>query len=414
MTENQKVLRLLGSQNAKLIDPVIPTTFQRTLYCIEHTMNRTAHIALAIAAIIPAEVTAQDGVIVYRLGRDTIAVEQFSRTPGRFSGEMVSRSGGAVVRTQYDISVTNGRPTAAVVRRRQADGTPFASQPTEYRFTFRADSAIRETVWADSVQRRSFAAANAFLGLPVFAYAPLELVNALGRGRRDSLPAVAIGGTNVGLVGIETLGGDTLRLRGGFYGMLLRFDREGRLQSVDGSLTTNKSVGTRSSGRVDIAAIAQAMRPTGVLSPRATAYASFAQGPIFINYASPAVRGRTVWGGTLVPFDSIWRTGANEATHLATSKTIQLGDMTLAPGLYTLWTQHTRARTFLIVNRQVGQWGTQYNAANDIGRVAMNVAATPGHVEDFMITVRSLGQGRGAIDLAWGDKVATANFVLRP
>ena len=145
-----------------------------------------------------------------------------------------------------------------------------------------------------------------------------------------------------------------------------------------------------------------------------TATAGFSQGPIFINYGSPAVRGRTVWGGTLIPIDSIWRTGANEATHLATSKTIQLGDMTLAPGLYTLWTQHTNGGTWLIVNKQVGQWGTGYTAANDIGRVAMTLAATPEHVEDFTITVRSLGQNRGTIDLAWNDKVATAAFTVRP
>jgi hypothetical protein len=376
-------------------------------------MRRSVISALAIAAALAPSLSAQDGVIVYRLGRDTAAIEQFTRTPTKFTGEMVSRTGAAVIRTQYDITLANGRPTAAVVRRRQADGSPLANNPTEYRFTFRADSAIRETVWSDSTQRRAFPAANAFPALPVFAYAPSELVNALGRGRRDSLPAIGIGGNNVTFVGVETLPGDTLRLRGGFYPMLLRFDREGRLQSVDGTLTTNKAIGTRASGRLDLAAIAQTMKPTGVLSPRATAYASFAQGPILINYSSPAVRGRTVWGGTLVPFDSIWRTGANEATHLATSKAIQLGDMTLAPGLYTLWTQHTRTGTSLIVNRQVGQWGTQYNSANDIGRVAMQLADAPQHVEDFTITVRSLGQGRGAFDFAWGDKVATAPFMLR-
>jgi hypothetical protein len=378
-------------------------------------MNRIVRITFTIAAVVPATMAAQDGVIVYRLGRDTAAIEQFIRTPTRFSGEMVSRTGAAVIRTQYDITLANGRPTAAVVRRRQADGSPLANNPTEYRFTFRADSAIRETVWPDSTQRRAFAAANAFPGLPVFAYAPLELIHSLPRAvRRDSLAAIGIGGTNVGLVGIEALPGDTLRLRGGFYPMILRFDREGRLQSVDGSLTTNKAIGTRVSGRVDLAAIAQAMKPTGVLSPRATAYASFAQGPILINYSSPAVRGRTVWGGTLIPFDSIWRTGANEATHLATSKTIQLGDMTLAPGLYTLWTQHTRTGTHLIVNRQVGQWGTQYNPAQDVGRVAMEVAPVLSLAEDFTITIRSLGQGRGAFEFAWGDKVAKAPFTLRP
>jgi hypothetical protein len=121
-----------------------------------------------------------------------------------------------------------------------------------------------------------------------------------------------------------------------------------------------------------------------------------------------------VWGGTLIPFDSIWRTGANEAAHLATSKTIELGDLTLAPGLYTLWVQHTQGGTWLIVNRQVGQWGTAYNAANDIGRVPMTLAPSPEHVEDFTITIRSLGQNRGAIDFAWGDKVATAAFTVRP
>jgi hypothetical protein len=193
----------------------------------------------------------------------------------------------------------------------------------------------------------------------------------------------------------------------------MRFDRNNRLLFVDGLLTTNKSLGTREAGRVDLAALAAAMRPAGTLSPRQTAYAGFSQGPITINYGSPAVRGRTVWGGTLVPFDTIWRTGANEATHLATSKTMTIGDMTLAPGLYTLWTQHTRAGTWLIVNRQVGQWGTNYNPANDVGRVQMQVADTPSHVEDFTITVRSLGQGRGAIDIAWGDKVATASFMAR-
>jgi len=367
--------------------------------------------AITLAVTAPAA-RAQDGIIVYQLGRDTLAVERFTRSATRLAGEMVTRSGAAVTRTQYDLTLANGRVTAAVVRRLQADGKPLANAPTEYRFTFRADSATRQLVWPDSTQSRSFAAPNAFPSLPVFVYAPFEVLRAAAK--RDSVPAIGIASNAVGYVGMETMPDGTERLRGAPYAMLLRFDRGGLLQSVDGSFTTNKSVGTRGSGRADIAAIAGAMKPTGVLSPRMTAYAGFSQGPIFINYGSPAVRGRTVWGGTLIPTDSIWRTGANEAAHLATSKTIQLGDVTLAPGLYTLWTQHTQTGTWLIVNRQVGQWGTVYSAANDIGRVQMTLAATPEHVEDFTITIRSLGQNRGAIELAWGDKVATAAFTVRP
>jgi Protein of unknown function (DUF2911) len=167
-------------------------------------------------------------------------------------------------------------------------------------------------------------------------------------------------------------------------------------------------------GKVDLSTLAGAMKPTGVLSPRAQAYAGFNRGPIFISYGRPAVRDRTVWGGTLIPFDTIWRAGANEATHLATSKTLALGDMTLAPGLYTLWIQHTRSATYLIVNKQVGQWGTDYQALQDIGRVKMDMAKTSEHVEDFTITIRATGPNRGAVDFAWGDSVATAAFIVRP
>ncbi|MHB1192689.1 MAG: DUF2911 domain-containing protein [Longimicrobiales bacterium] len=376
-----------------------------------HSRVGAALAALAMAVAAPSA-GAQDGVIVYTLGRDTLAIEQFSRTATRLAGEMVSRSGAAVTRMQYDLTLANGRVTAALVRRLQADGKPLANAPTEYRFTFRADSVVRQSVWPDSTQTRSFAAPNAFLSMPNFAYAPLEVLRAAPR--HDSLPAVGITSNTVGFLGLEAMPDGTERLRGTSYPMLLAFDGNGLLQSVDGSFTASKSMGTRSQGRMDIAALARAMKPTGALSPRTTAYAAFSQGPIFINYASPAVRGRTVWGGLLIPLDSIWRVGANEAAHLATSKTIRLGGMTLAPGLYTLWVQHTQAATWLIVNRQVGQWGTSYEAAQDIGRVEMTLATTPEHVEDFTITIRSLGQNRGAVDFAWGDKVATAAFTVRP
>src|SRR4051812_7113303 len=299
-----------------------------------------------------------------------------------------------------------------VVRRRQADGSPIPNNPIEYRFALHADSVKREIVWKDSTQTQGFAVSNAFVVLPVYSYAPFELIYTRGAGR-DSVPAVNLGGNTIGMIGLQKVAGDTLRMRGGTYQMLIGFDRDGRLQWTNGVLTTNKAIGSRVAGAADISRLASAMKPTGVLSPRGTAYAGFNRGPIFISYGRPSARERTLWGGVLIPFDSIWRTGANEATHLATSKTMVLGDMTLAPGLYTLWTQHTRDGTYLIVNKQVGQWGTEYTAAQDIGRVKMDMAKTPEHVEDFTITVRPTGANRGAIDLAWGDSVATAAFTVR-
>jgi hypothetical protein len=372
----------------------------------------TRSFAPLFAILVSAPVAAQDATIIYRLGKDTVAVEQYMRTATKLTGEMFSRAGAAVQRLRYDVTLAGGRPVSAVFHRLQPNGTPLPN-PNEIRFTFGPDSVKRELVFNDSTQTRSFAAANAFVVPPVYSYGLFELVYARGASGRDSIPALGFGG-NLTTVGLPKYAGDTLRMRGGTYPMLAFFDRNGRLLRTDGIFTTNKAIGTRESGKLDISRLASTAKPTGVLSPRATAYAGFNQGPIFINYGRPAVRERSVWGGTLIPFDTIWRTGANEATHLATSKTIGLGDMTLAPGLYTLWIQHTHGGTFLIVNKQVGQWGTGYDAKQDIGRVKMDLAKTPEHVEDFTITIRPTGPGRGAIDFAWGDSVATASFTIRP
>ena len=372
----------------------------------------SAAVSVAMSAVLQSQ---EPTVIVYRLGRDTAAIEQYTRTNNRLTGEMVSRTGAAVVRTTYDYALKGGKVTSMVMKRFGADGNPLPNQPLEWRFALngKGDTIVREVIWKDSTSKRYYVSPNAFVVTPVFAYGPMEIVAAMGKGKRDSLPTVTFGGANLGYVGFTTLGGDTLRMRGGPYDMVMVFDKNNRLQSVDGLNTTNKAMGTRAAGRVDIAALVSTLKPSGVLSPRQLAGVTISQSPIFISYGSPSVRGRTVWGGTLVPLDSIWRTGANEATHLATGKTLQLGDLTLAPGLYTLWTQHTRNGTWLIVNKQVGQWGTQYNAANDVGRVQLELKDAPSFAEELQIAVRSLGQGRGAIDIAWGDKVATAPFTVR-
>ncbi len=372
-------------------------------------------LAAGVVLLAAAPVSAQQASLVYRLGKDTLAIEQYTRTATRLNGEMVQRVGAAVVRVLYDMTIgSDGRPTAATIRRVQADGSLLPNAPAETRIRVAADSVIREIVWADSVQRRAFAATKALVNFPTFVYGPTELLAGIRRagGAADSLPALGAGGT-LGFTGFSAAGGDSVRLRGGPYPMVLRFDASGRLQSVDGSATTNKAMAVRGPGGIDIAAIARTMKPTGVLSPREVARGAFGPGGmVLIDHGRPQVRERTVWGGTLVPFDSVWRAGANDATHLFTTRTLTMGTLTVPAGMYTLWVQHTRGGTFLIVNKQTGQWGTQYDAAQDLGRVPMPVAATPAHVEEFAVAVRALGGNRGVIEMAWGASVASVPFTV--
>ncbi len=355
---------------------------------------------------------AQSASLVYRLGNDTVAVEQFTRTARALTGDMVQRSGAAVVRYHYELTLgTNGQPTAARIQRQTPAGAP-APAPSETRFLLFADSVVREVVYADSVQRRVFAARQALINFPTFIYGPTELLAQRAKmGGADSLPAVGLAGA-LGYTGLTALGGDSVRLRGGAYAMVLRFDAQQRLQSLDGSGTTNKAIATRG-GSLDFASRAAAMSPTGTLSLRETARAAFGPGGmVLVDYGRPQVRGRSVWGGTLVPFDSVWRTGANDATHLFTTRTLTLEGLVLVPGMYTLWVQHTRTGTWLIVNGQTGQWGTQYAAARDLGRVPLTLEPTASFVETFTMQVRSDGPARGSLELSWGDRMARLPFTV--
>jgi hypothetical protein len=370
-------------------------------------------IVLSALAISALPLAAQQASFVYRLGKDTVAIEQFTRSGGRIMGEMVQRSGAAVTLVRYEMTLgRSGRPATVTIRRLQADGTPMPNQPTETRLTFSTDSVVREIARPDSVERRAFAAREAMMAFPVFVYGPTELLAAMrrGAGSGDSMPALGMAGA-AGFIGLEAAGGDTMRLRGAPYPMRLVFDASGQLMAVDGAGTTNKILATRERGGLDLAALARTMKPTGTLSARDVARGAFGPGGIvLVDYGRPMVRERTVWGGALVPFDSVWRAGANDATHLFTTRTLTFGALTVPAGTYTLWIQHTRNGTFLIVNRQTGQWGTQYDAAQDVGRVPMQVAPSPAHVEELTVVVRSLGGNRGAIEYAWGSSILSASF----
>jgi len=368
-------------------------------------------LALALTA---APLAAQQATLVYLLGKDTVAIEQYTHRDSRIAGTMIQRAGPAVSMVHYEMTYGNdGRVTSARIARSQPDGSPLPNQPRETRFTVTRDSIVRETVRADSVQRTAFAVRGATVAFPIYVFGPTEVLAAARRrgSAVDSIPSLGLAG-NPGFIGLEVAGGDTLRLRGAPYPMRLVFDASGRLQVMDGGMTTNKVIATRDTrSTVDLATVARTMKPTGTLSARDVARGAFgAGGIVLVDYGRPMVRERSVWGGALVPFDSVWRAGANDATHLFTTRVLTLGQVVVPPGSYTLWIQHTRNGTFLIVNRQTGQWGTVYDPAQDVGRVQMQLTATPSHVEEMTVTVRNLGGNRGAIDFAWGPSVATASF----
>ncbi len=120
------------------------------------------------------------------------------------------------------------------------------------------------------------------------------------------------------------------------------------------------------------------------LSPPAKAEATLHGKKVTIDYSAPSKRGRVIMG-ELVPYGKVWRTGANAATTLTTEGDLMIGSLHVPAGKYTLYTIPGPKEWTLIVNKQTGQWGTEYNEAQDLGRVKLTVAPVKDTVETFVI-----------------------------
>ncbi|RZK12067.1 MAG: DUF2911 domain-containing protein [Flavobacterium sp.] len=104
-------------------------------------------------------------------------------------------------------------------------------------------------------------------------------------------------------------------------------------------------------------------------SPAETAQGKFKGATVTINYGSPSVKGREIWGG-LVPFGKIWRAGANDATTIETDKDLTVEGKTLPAGKYSIFIIPEKDNATVIFNKVAKQWGAyDYNEKEDVLRV---------------------------------------------
>jgi hypothetical protein len=148
------------------------------------------------------------------------------------------------------------------------------------------------------------------------------------------------------------------------------------------------------------------------LSVRDTVTARIGGAAFTVDYGRPLARGRVLLGN-VIPWDRVWRTGANAATQFTTSAPITLAGLPLPAGTYTLWTLPHRRGVDLIVNRETGQWGTRYNVGHDLGRARMTSSTSAAPVERFTISIDPIDARRGTLAMAWGPFRWTAPIELR-
>lgn len=186
-------------------------------------------------------------------------------------------------------------------------------------------------------------------------------------------------------------------------------DSSHRLLKYSGARTTYKVDVERTSEPANIQAIgaqfaALETKNGGVkqLSVRDTARGAVGQATFSIDYGRPLARGRTLLGD-VIPFDYVWRTGANAATQFTTSAPITLAGIAVPAGTYTLWTVPRKTGVAdLIVNKQSGQWGTEYDGSRDLGMAHMRTETVGTPVERFTISIVDVDAVRGTLVMEWG------------
>ena len=132
-------------------------------------------------------------------------------------------------------------------------------------------------------------------------------------------------------------------------------------------------------------------------SPPQTASASVGDLNIVVDYGAPSVKGRTIYGD-LVPYDKVWRTGANEATTFSVNKDVTVNGQQLAAGKYALFTIPGKEEWTVIFNKKANQWGAyDYNQDDDALRIKVKPAESGTMQEQLTFNVNENGE----VEFSW-------------
>ena len=150
-----------------------------------------------------------------------------------------------------------------------------------------------------------------------------------------------------------------------------------------------------------------------VLSPHATAMAMVGEAHIHIDYSSPGVRNRIIFGG-LLAYDMVWQAGAHNATWIETNKDLIIQGKTVVAGKYGFFIIPSKDEWTLIFNTNWDQHGKdEYDAKEDVVRFKVKPIISENITEHLVYKVKKANNGEGSISLAWEKVSLDFNFSIK-
>ncbi|MEP7346978.1 MAG: DUF2911 domain-containing protein, partial [Gemmatimonadaceae bacterium] len=137
---------------------------------------------------------------------------------------------------------------------------------------------------------------------------------------------------------------------------------------------------------------------------------------ITINYGQPHARGRAVVGALEADLGKVWRLGANDPTSLTTGVDLTIGNLSVPKGEYTLFAETSKTGEWKLILSKTKMLGAaEYDAASDLGRVALNSRTLTTPIESLTIWLIPSGDGapKGELRIAWGSREFSAPWSMK-
>ncbi len=129
-----------------------------------------------------------------------------------------------------------------------------------------------------------------------------------------------------------------------------------------------------------------------------------------VTYSRPSKNGREIFG-KLVPYGSVWRTGANESPEIKFYQDVELNGEKVNAGTYSLFTIPGEKEWTIILNSDLDYWGAfKYNAKNDVLRVTAPASTLNDPLENFSIQFEGKGEKQAVMKLGWDKAVVDVPF----
>lgn len=362
-------------------------------------------------AFLKGQQTTDRGIVYYTLGNDTTVIQyfeysnhQYKTTFLQFTGAITKCEATGILDEKGDI-----KKVSSVNSRINDKGEWELVSRGENNFT--GDSSIYTAAndKGEIVYRRSFPGngivANGMDIASFYNFAYMGFYAPVKNGDTLFHRQLSFNGFRKYIVSRKSK--NEIRIGSNLMGYIsLMVDDKNYLQKIEGVGSSLNIKATVDRVNTDVAIldnIAKRRNANGTAAVRTlrdTAVIVLNDGKIEVDYWRPHKRGREIFGN-VVPWNRIWRTGANNATQLRISRDIIIGGNKLAAGKYGIWSYPTETKWDLLINKNASNWGTDYDAAADILKLPLKIERSDIPVEVLKISLTKKDNSTATLTIEW-------------